>query len=274
VLEDNASLKEKVKEYGGIYKNFFSFKTSEGVELNAFIIKPVNFDPNKKYPVLITQYSGPNSQKVLDSWGYGSNWAFGYNEMLAQKGYIVACLDTRGTGARGEAFRKITYMQLGKYETIDMIEFAKYLGSLAYVDASRIGIWGWSYGAYMTLLCMTKGADYFKAGIAVAPVTNWRYYDNIYTERYMRKPQDNASGYDDNSPINHANKLKGKLLLVHGTGDDNVHVQNSMEMSEALVQANKQFEQFYYTNRNHGISGGNTTMHLYKMILDFLEKNL
>jgi len=268
VLEDNAALKEKVNEYGGVNKTFFSFKTSEGVELNAYIIKPSNFDANKKYPVLVTQYSGPNSQSVSDS------WSFGYNEMLAQKGFIVACVDPRGTAARGEEFRKITYLQLGKYETMDMIEFARYLQTLNYIDPSRIGIWGWSYGGYMTLLAMTKGADYFKTGIAVAPVTNWRYYDNIYTERYMRKPQDNAAGYDDNSPINHADKLKGNLLLVHGTGDDNVHVQNSMEMSEALVQANKQFRQFYYTNRNHGIRGGNTTIHLYTMMVDFLEKNL
>jgi dipeptidyl-peptidase 4 len=268
VLEDNAALKERVKEYGGVNKTFFSFKTSEGVELNAYIIKPANFDGSIKYPVLVTQYSGPNSQSVRDG------WSFGYNEMLAQKGYLVACVDPRGTGARGEEFRKVTYKELGKYETIDMIEFAKYLGSLSYVDASRIGIWGWSYGGYMTLLAITKGADYFKAGISVAPVTNWRYYDNIYTERYMQKPQDNASGYDDNSPINHAAKMKGKLLLVHGTADDNVHVQNSMEMSEALVQANKQFEQFYYTNRNHGIYGGNTSMHLYTMMVNFLLKNL
>jgi dipeptidyl-peptidase-4 len=268
ILEDNTTLKGKVKDYGGINKSFLSFKTTEGIDLNAYIIKPSNFDASKKYPVIVTQYSGPNSQKVVDS------WSFGYNEMLAQKGYIVACVDPRGTGARGEAFRKVTYKELGKYETIDLIEFAKYLKTLAFVDASRIGIWGWSYGGYMTLLCMTKGADHFKTGIAVAPVTNWRYYDNIYTERYMQKPQDNASGYDNNSPINYADKLKGKLMLIHGTADDNVHVQNSMEMSEALVQANKQFEQFYYTNRNHGIRGGNTSLHLYKMMIDYLEKNL
>jgi len=232
------------------------------------VIKPPDFDPNKKYPVFVTQYSGPNSQSVRDG------WSFGYNEMLAQKGYIVACVDPRGTGAKGEAFRKITYKELGKYETIDMIEFAKYLGDQNYVDKNRIGIFGWSYGGYMALLAMTKGADYFKAGIAVAPVTNWRYYDNIYTERFMRTPQENPDGYDDNSPINHVEKLKGKLLLVHGMGDDNVHVQNSTEMSEALVQANKQFTQFYYTNRTHGIYGGNTSFHLRAMMTKFILENL
>ncbi len=268
VLKDNSGLEELVKQYGGVNKSFFKFKTSEGVELNGYMVKPKGFDSNKKYPVLMYQYSGPNSQSV------GNRWSFGWDQLLAQKGYIVACVDGRGTGARGEAFRKITYQQLGKYETIDQIEAAKYLGSLDFVDAKRIGIWGWSFGGYETLLAMTKGADYFKAGIAVAPVTNWRYYDNIYTERYMRKPQDNASGYDDNSPINHADKLKGKLLLVHGTADDNVHVQNSMEMSEALVQAGKQFKQFYYTNRNHGIYGGYTRYHLYSMMVDFILENL
>jgi dipeptidyl-peptidase-4 len=268
VLKDNDGLAEQVKQYGGVNKSFFKFKTSEGVELNGYMIKPHDFDANKKYPVLMYQYSGPNSQSVQN------RWSFGWDQLLAQKGYIVACVDGRGTGARGEAFRKITYQQLGKYETVDQIEAAKYLGSLAYVDAKRIGIWGWSFGGYETLLALTKGADYFKAGIAVAPVTNWRYYDNIYTERYMRKPQDNAGGYDDNSPINHVEKLQGKLLLVHGTADDNVHVQNSMEMSEALVQAGKQFRQFYYTNRNHGIYGGYTRYHLYTMMTNFILENL
>lgn len=268
VLADNKKVAEKVKEYGGINKSFFSFKTSENVELNGWMIKPYNFDPNKKYPVLMYQYSGPNSQTVLN------RWSVGWENLLAQKGYIVVSVDGRGTGAKGEAFRKITYLQLGKYETIDQIETAKYLGTLEYVDAKRIGIWGWSFGGFETLLALTKGSEYFKAGIAVAPVTNWRYYDNIYTERFMRKPQDNASGYDDNSPINFAENLKSKLLLVHGTADDNVHVQNSMEMSEALVQAEKQFSQFYYTNRNHGIYGGNTRFHLYTMMTNFILENL
>ncbi|MFN8259080.1 MAG: S9 family peptidase [Bacteroidales bacterium] len=268
VLKDNKALADKVKEYGGINKTFFTFKTTEDTLLYGIMTKPADFDPNKKYPVLLYQYSGPNSQQVVN------RWSFGWSELLAQKGYIIVTVDGRGTGARGENFRKMTYLQLGKYETIDQIETAKYLATLPYVDKDRIGIWGWSFGGFETLLAMTKGADYFKAGIAVAPVTNWRYYDNIYTERFMRKPQDNPSGYDDNSPINHAAKLKGKLLLVHGTADDNVHVQNSMEMSEALVQANKQFQVFYYTNRNHGIYGGNTSLHLYTMLTDFILKNL
>jgi len=268
VLEDNADLIKLVEEYGGIKKEFIVIKTSEGVELNASILYPQNFDKTKKYPVLITQYSGPNSQSVLDS------WSFDWENLLAQKGYIIATVDPRGTGARGEEFRKITYLQLGKYETIDLIESAKYLGTLTYVDASRIGIWGWSYGGYMSLSCMTKGADVYKTGIAVAPVTNWRYYDNIYTERYMRKPQENAAGYDDNSPINFADKLKGNLLIVHGTADDNVHLQNSMEFIEALVQADKQFDMHIYTNRNHSIFGGNTRTHLYKLMTNYLLKNL
>jgi len=268
VLKENKALLEKIKEYGGINKSFFKFKTSEGILLNGYMIVPPDFDKTKKYPVLMYQYSGPHSQSATNRWSYG------WHELLAQKGYIVACVDGRGTDARGEEFRKVCYQQLGKYETVDQIEAAKYLGGLNYIDASRIGIWGWSYGGFETLLALTKGADYFKAGIAVAPVTNWRYYDNIYTERYMRKPQDNASGYDDNSPINHVEKLKAKLLLVHGTGDDNVHVQNSMELVEALVQANKQFDMFYYTNRNHGIYGGNTRIHLYNMMTNFILENL
>ncbi|OQX96942.1 MAG: S9 family peptidase [Bacteroidetes bacterium 4572_117] len=268
VLEDNKALSEKVKEYGGVNKEFFKFKTTEGVELNGYMVKPADFDKNKKYPVLMYQYSGPDSQSATNK------WAFDWHMLLTQKGYLVVCVDGRGTGGRGEEFRKMTYLQLGKYETIDQIETAKYLGTLAYVDAKRVGIWGWSYGGFETLLAMTKGADYFKAGIAVAPVTNWRYYDNIYTERFMRTPQENPSGYDDNSPINHVEKLKGKLLLVHGMGDDNVHLQNSAEISEALVQANKQFQQFYYTNRNHGIYGGNTRLHLYTMMTNFILENL
>lgn len=216
----------------------------------------------------MTQYSGPNSQEVLDE------FSIGWEQILASEGYIVACVDGRGTGARGENFRKLTYLQLGKYETIDQIETAKYLGKLEYIDASRIGIWGWSYGGFMTLNCMTQGAEYFKAGIAVAPVTNWRYYDNIYTERFMRTPQENPDGYDSNSPINHVDKLNGKLLIIHGTSDDNVHLQNSLEISEALVQANKQFELFYYTNRNHGIYGGNTRIHLFNKMINFVKENL
>jgi len=268
ILEENKRVKNLVKEYGGVNKEFFSFKTSEDIELNAWIIKPPDFDNTKKYPVVITQYSGPGSQEVLN------HWDFGWDNLLAQKGIIMVCVDSRGTGARGEDFRKLTYLELGKYETIDLIETAKWLQDQNYVNPEKIGIWGWSYGAFMTSLCMTKGADYFSTGIAVAPVTNWRYYDNIYTERFMRTPQENPNGYDDNSPINFADKLKGDFLLVHGTGDDNVHWQNSAEFSEALVQANKQFNEFYYTNRNHSIYGGKTRYHLYTMMLNFWKKHL
>jgi len=268
VLEDNAELKESLKSVNFSSKEFFNFKTDDGVNLNGWIVKPVNFDSTKQYPVLMVQYSGPNSQQVLDRFGIG------WEQILAANGYAVACVDPRGTGARGEDFRKMTYLELGKYETIDQIATAKYLGSLNYIDADRIGIWGWSYGGFMALNCMTQGADYFKAGIAVAPVTNWRYYDNIYTERFMRTPQENPEGYDKNSPINHVEKLKGKLLIVHGTADDNVHLQNTLEISEAFVQANKQFEMFYYTNRNHSIYGGNTRYHLYTKMLNFVKDNL
>jgi dipeptidyl-peptidase-4 len=194
--------------------------------------------------------------------------------MLAQKGYIVACVDNRGTGGKGSEFKKMTYKELGKFETIDQINAAKYFGSLPYIDANRIGIQGWSYGGYMSSLCITKGADVFSLAIAVAPVTNWRYYDNIYTERYMQTPQENASGYDENSPINHVEKLKGHYLLIHGSADDNVHVQNTMEMISALVKANKQFDLFIYPDKNHGIYGGNTRYHLYKKMTDFILENL
>ncbi len=268
VLKDNSALKKKVEEYGGLHKEFFTFKTSEGVELYGYMIKPPDFDATKKYPVLMYQYSGPNSQTVID------RWSFGWDRLLAQKGYITVCVDGRGTGGRGEAFRKITYKQLGKYETIDQIEAAKYIGTLPYIDKNRIGIWGWSYGGFETLLALSKGKGVFKAGIAVAPVTNWRYYDNIYTERYMRTPQENPDGYDQNSPTTFAKDMNARLLLVHGMGDDNVHFQNSAEYSEALVQANKQFREFFYTNRNHGIYGGNTRMHLYTMMTEFILNNL
>ncbi len=268
VLEDNAALNKLVEDYNISPKEFFTFKTSEGVELNGWIIKPLNFDASKEYPVLMTQYSGPNSQQVLD------NWALGWEQYLASEGYVVACVDPRGTGARGEEFRKCTYMQLGKLESNDQIEAAKYLGSLDYCDASRIAIWGWSYGGFMSCSCLCKGDNTFKVGIAVAPVTNWKYYDTVYTERFMRKPQENPKGYEDNSPINMAADLTGRLFLIHGTADDNVHFQNTMEFVEQLVQADKQFDMFVYPNRNHGIYGGNTRMHLYKMMSDYLKRNL
>lgn len=271
VLEDNAKAKAKFAEYQLSPTEFFSLTTSEGVKLNGYMIKPANFDPNKKYPVFMYVYGGPGSQNVADSWSGSRNMWFNY---LAQKGIIVACVDNRGTGFRGAEFKKVTYQNLGKYETIDQIEAAKWFAKQSYVDANRIGIWGWSYGGYMSSLCITKGADTFKMAIAVAPVTTWRFYDSIYTERYLRTPQENAKGYDENSPINFADKLKGKFLLIHGTADDNVHFQNSVMFSEALIQANKSFEQAYYPNKNHGIFGGNTTIQLYTKMTDFILNNL
>jgi dipeptidyl-peptidase-4 len=270
-LEDNSELTEELKNYGLSKKEFFKFKTSEGVQLNGWMLKPSDFDESRKYPVLMYVYGGPGVQTVQDSWG-GRN-EFWY-QMLAQQGYIIVSVDNRGTGARGTEFQKCTYKELGKLETIDQIEGAKYLCGLPYVDSSRIGIWGWSYGGYMTSLCLTKGAPLFKMGIAVAPVTNWRFYDTIYTERYMQTPQENPDGYDDNSPINHVEKLEGKYLLVHGSADDNVHCQNTMEMVNALVDANKQFDLFIYPDKNHGIYGGNTRLHLFTKMTDFILNNL
>lgn len=271
ILEDNAALKAKIKEYGLQPREFFTFKTEQGVELNGWMIKPANFSSDRRYPVLVYLYGGPGSQTVTNSWGGGQLWY----QMLAQKGILVVSVDNRGTGFRGEEFRKMTYGQLGKYETEDQIELAKYLINQGMAEPGRIGIFGWSYGGYMSSLCMTKGSDYYNVGIAVAPVTNWRYYDNIYTERYMGLPKDNPNGYDDNSPINHVDKLKGKYLLIHGTADDNVHFQNSVEMVTALVNANKQFQTMYYPNSNHGIyTGRNTTYHLYTLMTQFLLDNL
>ena len=270
-LEDNSKLNMKLQEYNISPKEFIKIPISQNLELNAWIIKPKDFDANKKYPVLMTVYGGPGSNTVSDAWG-GRDYF--WHQLLSEAGYIIVSVDNRGTGNRGEEFKKCTYLNLGKIESDDQIEAAKYLSKLPYVDGSRIGIQGWSYGGFMTAICLTKGADVFKAGISVAPVTNWRYYDNIYTERYMQTPQENAKGYDENSPIFFADKLKGKLLLIHGTADDNVHFQNSADYVTALVAANKQFESFYYPNKNHGISGGNTRLHLYQMWLDFLKKNL
>lgn len=270
-LEDNAKAKNIASEYQISPTEFFSFTTSEGIRLNGYMIKPANFDPNKKYPVFMYVYGGPGSQNVSDSWGGSRNMWFNY---LAQQGYIVACVDNRGTGFRGAEFKKMTYLNLGKYETVDQIETAKWFANQPYVDGKRIGIWGWSYGGYMSSLCITKGADVYKMAIAVAPVTTWRFYDSIYTERYLRTPQENPEGYDINSPINFADKMKGKFLLIHGTGDDNVHFQNSVMFTESLVQANKDFEQAYYPNKNHGISGGNTTIQLYRKMTNFVLNNL
>ena len=270
-LKDNAGLNATLSEYALSKKEFFNFDTSEGVNLNGWMMKPHDFDADKKYPVFMYLYGGPGSQQVTDAWG-GSN--FLWYQMLTQQGYIVACVDNRGTGARGSEFKKCTYQQLGKLETVDQIEANRYLANLPYVDGSRIGIFGWSYGGYMSSLCLLKGADDFKMAIAVAPVTNWRYYDSIYTERYMRTPQENASGYDDNSPINHVSKLKGKYLLIHGSADDNVHYQNTMEMTNALVNANKDFDMFIYPNKNHGIYGGYTRLHLFRKMTNFIQENL
>jgi dipeptidyl-peptidase-4 len=270
-IEDNQALKNLMAEYNFSKKEFFKFTTSEGVELNGWKILPPNFDPGMKYPVLMDVYGGPGSQTVLNVYRPGD---YTWYQMLAQKGYIIASVDNRGTGARGQEFKKMTYKELGKYETLDQIAAGKYFAGQSYVDPQRVGIWGWSYGGFMSTLCITKGADVFKMAIAVAPVTNWRYYDNIYTERFMRKPQDNASGYDDNSPINHVDKLKGKYLVIHGTGDDNVHVQNTMDLVSALNQANKQYSMFLYPNKNHSIYGGNTRLHLYTMMTGFILENL
>lgn len=268
MLEDNSELKNKLNDYKFNHREFFIIDTPEGIKLNAYAIYPPDFDKTKKYPVVINQYSGPNSQQVLDS------WSLDYDDYLAQEGFILVSVDPRGTGARGEEFRKGTYLQLGKYETIDHVNSAKYLANLPGVDGNRIGIWGWSYGGFISSSCMLKGNGTFKVGVAVAPVTNWRYYDNIYTERFMRKPQDNKDGYDSNSPLFFADKLQGKLLLVHGTADDNVHVQNTLELAERLVQAEKQFDMMVYTNRNHSIFGGNTRMHLHTMITNYFKDNL
>ena len=269
-IEDNTSFNEKMKEYTFSKKEFFTINTKDA-ELAAWMIKPNDFDENNKYPVYMFLYGGPGSQQVTNSFGWTNYY---WHQMLAQKGYIVVCVDNRGTGGKGAEFKKMTYKELGKYETIDQINAAKYLGNLNYVDKNRIGIQGWSYGGYMSSLCITKGAEIFSLAIAVAPVTNWRYYDNIYTERYMRTPQENAKGYDENSPINHVEKLKGNYLLIHGSADDNVHVQNTMEMVSALVKANKQFELFIYPDKNHGIYGGNTRYHLYKKMTDFILNKL
>ncbi len=271
ILKDNSELKSRLSEFSLSKKEFFEFSTSEGILLNGWMMKPKDFDKTKKYPVFMYLYGGPGSQQVTDAWG-GAN--FMWFQLLTQNGYIVACVDNRGTGARGSVFKKCTYQQLGKLETEDQIEANRYLASLPFVNGSRIGIFGWSYGGYMSSLCLLKGAEYFKMAIAVAPVTNWRYYDSIYTERYMRTPQENASGYDDNSPINHVEKLKGKFLLIHGSADDNVHYQNTMEMSQALVNANKPFEMFIYPNKNHGIYGGNTRLHLFTKMTNFINENL
>ena len=271
---DNKELKEKVKTYGFNGRETFSFTTSEGVKLDGWMVKPKDFDTNKKYPVILFQYSGPGSQQVIDAWNAGSmgnGGAFDY--YLAQQGFIVVCVDGRGTGGRGAAFEKCTYLRIGELESRDQIETALWLGKQSYIDKERIGIWGWSFGGFNTLMSMSEGRPVFKAGVAVAPPTNWRYYDTIYTERYMRTPKENGSGYATN-PIQRANALHGALLICHGMADDNVQPQNTMEYTEALIQADKDFKENIYTNRNHGIYGGNTRIHLLRQISNWFIEHL
>ena len=271
---DNKELKEKVKTYGFNGRETFSFTTSEGVKLDGWMVKPKDFDTNKKYPVILFQYSGPGSQQVIDAWNAGSmgnGGAFDY--YLAQQGFIVVCVDGRGTGGRGAAFEKCTYLRIGELESRDQIETALWLGKQSYIDKERIGIWGWSFGGFNTLMSMSEGRPVFKAGVAVAPPTNWRYYDTIYTERYMRTPKENGSGYATN-PIQRANALHGALLICHGMADDNVQPQNTMEYTEALIQADKNFKENIYTNRNHGIYGGNTRIHLLRQISNWFIEHL
>jgi len=267
---DNNALLQKLENYQ-ISSREFSIISVNGNDLNMWMIKPVNFDATKKYPLFMFQYSGPGSQSVSNTW-MGSN-DYWY-QLLASEGYIIACVDGRGTGLKGRDFKKVTQKELGKFEVEDQISAAKKISELAYIDAARTGIWGWSYGGFMSTNAILKGNDTFEMAIAVAPVTSWRFYDSIYTERYMQTPQENPSGYDENSPFNYPEKLKGKYLLVHGTGDDNVHVQNTMRMIEALVQANKEFDWAIYPDKNHGISGGNTRLHLYTKMTNFIKENL
>jgi len=261
---------ETLKEYRISPKTFFTFTTSDGISLNGWMIKPHEFDPTKRYPVLMYVYGGPGSQTVRNQWEGGN---FFWYQLLAQKGYMIVSVDGRGTGGRGKDFESITYRNLGEWETQDQIEAARYLASLPYVDSSRIGIWGWSYGGYMTLMSMLLGADVFKAGISGAPVTHWKFYDTIYTERYMLTPKENPEGYERSAPLTHAGKLKGDLLIIHGTADDNVHWQNTVSMVHALIKEKKQFQTFYYPGHYHGIRG-DARVHLYEMMTKFVTERL
>lgn len=273
-IEDNKAVKQLVSDYGFCKREPFSFTTSEGVVLNGWMVKPKDFDANKKYPVIMHQYSGPGSQQVTNSWSAGSMGQGGaFDSYLAQEGFIVVSVDGRGTGGRGSEFEKCTYLNLGNLESKDQVETALYVGTLPYVDKDRIGIWGWSYGGFNTLMSMSEGRGVFRAGVAIAPPTNWKYYDSVYTERYMRTPKENPDGYATN-PIERAPKLHGALLICHGTADDNVHPQNTYEYSEALVQADKDFRELFYTNRNHGIFGGNTRNHLLRQVAQFFKTEL
>ncbi len=269
-IKDNDKLAQKVGDYVTSKKEFSTININDN-DLNMWMIKPADFDATKEYPLFMYQYSGPGSQQVANRWNSTNDYWY---QMLAQQGYIVACVDGRGTGFKGADFKKVTQNELGKYEVEDQIAAAKKLGALPYIDETRIGIWGWSYGGFMSSNALFKGNDVFKMAIAVAPVTSWRFYDTIYTERYMTTPQENPSGYDENSPINHVDKLKGDFLLIHGSGDDNVHLQNTMRMVEALIQADKQFEWMIYPDKNHGIYGGNTRLHLYKKMTNFINRTL
>lgn len=271
-MGDNAKLKEKISEFETAKAEFIRVPNSKGDTLNGWMLKPARFDPTKKYPVLFCNYGGPGSQQVANRFGAVNFW----HQLLAQRGFIVVSVDNTGTGYRGEEFKKKTYLQLGKLEIEDQVDAARYLGKLPFVDKNKIGHWGWSYGGFMSSLAITKGADVFSAAVAVAPVTSWRYYDNIYTERYMRTPQENASGYDDNSPINHTDKIKGKYLIIHGTADDNVHFQNATQMITALIKSNVDFESAYYPNKNHGVSGSadNTSLHLWSKMTNWILENL
>jgi dipeptidyl-peptidase-4 len=269
-IKDNDKLAQKIGDYKTSKKEFSTINVN-GNDLNMWMIKPADFDDSKTYPLFMYQYSGPGSQSVANRWNGTNDYWY---QMLAQDGYVVVCVDGRGTGFKGAEFKKVTQNELGKYEVEDQIAVAKKLGELPYIDESRIGIWGWSYGGFMSSNALFKGNDVFNMAIAVAPVTSWRFYDTIYTERYMTTPQENPSGYDENSPINHVDKLKGDFLLIHGTGDDNVHVQNTMRMVEALIQADKQFEWMIYPDKNHGIYGGNTRLHLYKKMTNFIHETL
>ena len=274
-LVDNKKLAQKVASMNLPSKEFFTFTTSDGVQLNGWMMKPANFDPSKKYPVIMHQYSGPGSQQVIDRWNIGSRGDGGmFEAYMADHGFISVCVDGRGTGGRGSDFEKCTYLNLGVKEARDQVETALYLGTLPYIDSKNIGIWGWSCGGYCTLMSMSEGTPAFKAGVAVAAPSDWRYYDTVYTERFMRTPKENMEGYQASSAMTRASQLNGELLLIHGTADDNVHLRNASEYSEALVQADKQFDMHIYTNRNHGIRGGNTTKHLLTRVTEFFIENL
>ena len=278
IVNDNSGLRAKMHEYEIAKAEFIRVPNSKGDTLNGWMLKPASFDPSKKYPVLFCNYGGPGSQEVANRFGNVlGNWSrMGWYQLLAQKGFIVVSIDNTGTGFRGEEFKKKTYLQLGKFEIEDQIDAAKYIGNMSFVDKNNIGHWGWSYGGFMSALAITKGNEVFSAAISVAPVTSWRYYDNIYTERYMRTPQENPKGYDDNSPINHTDKIKGKYLIIHGMADDNVHFQNATQMITALVKSNIDFESAYYPNKNHGISGqlDNTTFHLWSKMTNWIMENM